>query len=89
MGYNPYDSGRDLSYILGDYSVSVDVKRSRQESLVGGGAEFGTGAEGVGVGAAGGVAIVYALDSLGEGPSFSQSNIEAEYRYVPGVAGGL
>jgi Tfp pilus assembly protein PilX len=89
MGYDTYDNAKDLRYTIGGHNVDVDVQRSGQMAIVGGGTEFGSGAEGVGVGAAGGVAILYTMDSLGSGPVSSQSNIGAVYRYIPGVAGGL
>ncbi len=89
MGFDTYNSATDINYTLSSNTVQVDVKRDRQETLVGGGAEFGTGAEGVGAGSTGGVAVIYAMDSSGAGPSSSQSNIGAEYRLVPGVAGGM
>ncbi len=89
MGYQANDADRDIGYTLGNYNVQVDVQRDRAESLVGGGAEFGAGAEGVGVGATGGVAIYYDMDSEGNGPDSATSNVLASYRKVIGTAGGL
>lgn len=89
MGYQANDSDRDIGYTLGGYSVQVDVQRNRAESVVGGGVEFAAGAEGVGAGAMGGVAIYYDLDSLGSGPYDARSNVLALYRKVMGTAGGL
>ncbi|MBN1626081.1 MAG: hypothetical protein JW944_06105 [Deltaproteobacteria bacterium] len=94
MGYDPYDGGDprdDVTFTFGsNTTASADIERTGTEILAGGGVEFGSGAEGVGGGAAGGgVAIFYDIDSLGEGPSNSQSNIVAGYRKVVGVAGGL
>jgi Tfp pilus assembly protein PilX len=89
MGYNAHDTAKDMSFTLSGQTVSVDVDRDKQISVGGGGVEFGSGAEGVGVGSAGGVAIIYALDSAGTGPNNASTNIGAEYRLLPGVAGGL
>ncbi|MBW1997170.1 MAG: hypothetical protein JRJ29_04305 [Deltaproteobacteria bacterium] len=89
MGFDVYDLSRDIRFVFDGYNVDVDVKRLGQESLAGGSAEFASGAEGVGGGSSGGVAIYYEMDSLGEGPNQTLSNISAVYRKVIGVAGGL
>lgn len=89
MGYNAHDTAKDISFTRNSRTASVDVTRVKQISVAGGGVEFGSGSEGVGVGSAGGVAVIYGLDSLGTGPRSAKSNILAEYRLVPGVAGGL
>ena len=89
LGRDAHDDASDMRFSMGCHNVEIDIERSGQELLAGGGTEFGSGAEGVGVGSAGGVALLFALNSLGEGPSSSQSNIEAVYRKVVGVAGGL
>jgi hypothetical protein len=90
MGFDTYDSGAsDFAYVLSGTTIQVDVRRTRVEQIAGGGAEFGAGAEGVGGGTVGGVAIYYTIDSLGFGPASAISNLEGEYRLVPGVAGGL
>ncbi|MEJ2724720.1 MAG: PilX N-terminal domain-containing pilus assembly protein [Deltaproteobacteria bacterium] len=89
MGYNPYDSDRDVRITLAGYDVDVDVNRLGTETLAGSGAEFASGAEGIGVGSTGGMAVIYGLDSLGEGPSEAQSNIGAVYRKIVGTPGGL
>ena len=89
MAFSAHDSANDLKFSLGSHDVSIDVDRTGQKNLTGGGAEFGSGAEGVGVGSAGGVALFFEMDSIGDGPSTAQSNVEAEYRKVLGVAGGV
>ena len=95
MGYEEtleraaHDSANDMRFALGSHDVDVDIERTGQESIAGGGVEFGSGAEGVGTGSTGGVALLFAMDSYGDGPASSQSNVEAEYRKVLGVAGGL
>jgi hypothetical protein len=50
--------------------------------------EFASGAEGVGAGS-GGIGILYNINSLGEGPAASRSNVEAVYRKIVGMPGGL
>ncbi len=89
MGYNAHDADKDVRFSIGGFNVDVDVNRTGQKNLAGGGVEFASGAEGVAVGSAGGVAVFYDLDSLGRGPSGSQSEVIAEYRKVIGVVGGL
>jgi len=96
MGYiTVVEPNKDIEFAVGavsgtsGYTVRADVARARQISLGGGGVEFGSGSEGVGVGSASGVAVIYAMDCEGAGPSSAQSNILAEYRLIPGVAGGL
>ncbi len=88
MGYDAHDSDKDIRFTLSGFNVDVDVERTGQETLAGGGAEFASGAEGIGAGA-GGVAILYDMDSFGEGPNSSLSNVGAVYRKVLGVPGGL
>ena len=90
MGYDTYDGGiRDIEFTLGGFDVGVDVWRARVETLAGGGAEFAAGAEGIGAGSSGGVAIFYEMDSYGNGPANSVSNVSAVYRKIVGVPGGL
>ena len=95
MGYEDilerpaHDSANDMRFALGSHDVDVDVERTGQVSLAGGGSEFGSGSEGIGVGSAGGVALLFTMDSYGDGPGSSQSNVKAEYRKVLGVPGGL
>jgi hypothetical protein len=88
MGFDAYDSDADVSFTLGGESVQVDVERDRVETLAGGGAEFASGAEGIGTGSAGGVATFFAMDSFGDGPKSSNANVGAFYRKVD-VPGGL
>ena len=89
MGYDAHDAASDLRFSLGGFAVNVDVNRTGQQNLAGGGVEFASGAEGVGVGSGGGVAVFFDLDSLGNGPNGSLSDVEATYRKVIGVVGGL
>ena len=84
---NGYDGGlEDVIFPVGSNNVDVDVQRLRQANVVGGGAEFGVGSEGVG---AVSVAIFYGVNTNGSGPRNSVSNLIAEYRKVVGMAGGL
>ncbi len=88
LGYDAYDGGApDIDYAA--LSTEVDVERRRSQHVEGGGAEFATGSEGIGVGSAGGVAVYYGLYSDGTGPRNSTTSLEAEYRKVVGMAGGL
>ena len=90
MGYDTYDGGNvDIQFALDGRDVDVDVQRLRAQNLAGGGAEFASGSEGIGVGSAGGVAIFYGLNSQGQGPRSALSRVGAVYRKVVGVAGGL
>ena len=89
LGRDSHDSASDMRFVVGGHNVAVDIERSGQQSMAGGGVEFASGAEGVGSGSSGGVALLYTMDSLGNGPSSSLSNIGAVYRKVVGVAGGL
>ena len=90
MGFDAYDNGtRDIEFTLGGNNVNVDVNRTGQEIMVGGGAEFASGAEGIGAGSGGGVMILYDMDSFGSGPYNARSNLGAIYQKVTGMQGGL
>jgi hypothetical protein len=72
-------------------NIAVDLARVATRYLSGGGVEFASGTEGVGVGGAASAAIIYRLDSrgtVGTAPRTTSSNIVAQYRKVVGVAGG-
>lgn len=93
LGFN-YDepsappNGYELRFVLGGFNIYTDVKRLETEYLAGGGTEFASGAEGVGAGS-GGIGILYRINSLGEGPAASSSKVEAVYRKIVGMPGGL
>jgi hypothetical protein len=89
MGFDSHDSDTDVQFTLVSNDVAVDVNRTREEPLAGGGTEFASGSEGLGVGSIGGVAIYYEMDSFGDGPASSASNVGACYRKVVGTPGGL
>lgn len=89
MDYDDYDDDKDIEFTLGGFDVDVDVRYDRAENLAGGAVEFATGAEGIGAGSGGGVAIYYEMKSSGYGPANSISNVSAVYRKVVGVPGGL
>jgi len=89
LGRAAHDDVCDTSFVMGGHDVEVDIERSGQQSLAGGGVEFASGAEGIGVGSAGGVALLYTLDSFGDGPATAESEIVGVYRKVVAVAGGL
>jgi hypothetical protein len=79
----------DFRVQVGMMPVNVDIDHTGQRQMVGGGAEFGMGAAGVGAGSAAGVWIGYTLTATGQSPKNSVSVVSAGYRYVPGTAGGL
>jgi type IV pilus assembly PilX-like protein len=89
MGFDTYDPTPDVAMGQGGFSTEVDVERVRSRVLSGGGAEFASGTEGVGVGTTGGVAVFYELDSRGQSTRGAVSNVIADYRKVVGVPGGL
>ena len=89
MGYNVYDPLPDIIMGQGGFDTQVDVERIRSIQLAGGGAEFASGVEGIGVGATGGVAVLYELDSRGQSTRGASANVVADYRKVVGIAGGL
>ncbi len=89
MGYDTYDPALDVVLGQGGFSTQVDVERTRSRVLAGGGAEFASGVEGIGVGTTGGVAVYYELDSWGQSTRGAVSNVIADYRKVVGVPGGL
>jgi hypothetical protein len=89
MGFDGPDAATDVLFSLGGFNVNVDVNRTGAMNLAGGGVEFASGAEGVGVGSGGGVAIFFDMDSFGGGPGSSVCNIGGVYRKVVGVVGGL
>lgn len=79
----------DFQMLVGTSPVDVDIDHTGSTQMVGGGAEFGMGAAGVGSGATGGVWIGYTLTASGTAPKETISVVSARYRYVPGTAGGL
>lgn len=79
----------DFRVQVGMMPVNVDIAHTGQHQMVGGGAEFGMGAAGVGAGSAAGVWIGYTLTATGQAPKNTVSVVSASYRYVPGTAGGL
>jgi hypothetical protein len=89
MGYEDYDNTPDVLMDGGGFDTTIDVERIEQRILAGGGAEFASGVEGIGVGSTGGVAIYYELDSIGRSARNARSTIIADYRKVVGVPGGL
>jgi hypothetical protein len=96
MGYiEGDDPGTDTTDIVMNQgtqgNLAVDVNRVETQYLSGGGVEFASGTEGVGVGGAASAAIIYNLASrgtVGTSPRTTNSDILAQYRKVAGVAGG-
>jgi len=87
-GFDEYDNSPDIDYAPGIDSLA-DARRDRQVQMAGGGAEFATGAEGVGPSA---IAIYYDVNTSGFS-GFSNrrttSNLTASYRKMVGIPGGL
>lgn len=86
-GLEDYDAAFDVTFQNdGENDTNVDVERLGSFTLVGGGAEFASGAEGHGTGLRG---IRYAVNAAGQGPKDSVTNIQVRYLKVLGTAGGL
>lgn len=85
---SPDVNNPDLEQDLGSSNVVADIDRTGTGYMAGGGVEFGAGAEGIGVGSAGGVLIYYAFDVVSTSAHSSKSHLDARYRKVVGVAGG-
>ena len=96
MGYQTSDdASSDKTDIAMDSgtkgSIAVDVTRVRTVHLSGGGTEFASGTEGVGVGGVSGTAVIYdfmSTGTTGQAPNATETQIAARYRKVLGVAGG-
>ena len=89
LGFDAWDAATDIRFTLGGFNVDTDVNRTGTQYLAGGGVEFASGAEGIGVGSAGGVGILYTIDSQGEGSASAVARARTVYRKVMGVSGGL
>jgi len=89
MGYAVYDPLPDVAMGQGGFDAEIDVQRIRSMVLAGGGGEFASGVEGIGVGTTGGVALFYELDSRGRSSRGAIANVIVDYRKVVGMAGGL
>lgn len=83
----PYDFWLQVPNGQGDVYGRI-ASRSAQ-TIAGGGAEFASGAAGVGTGSAGGVAVTFDIDIDSCAPRNSRSEVEVRYRKVLGAAGGL
>lgn len=85
-GFDVYDSAEDIDFNPGGIDARSDARRDRQEHVAGGGAEFATGAEGVGPSA---IAIYYDVNSSGRSSRQTISDLTAGYRKMIGIPGGL
>lgn len=86
-GLEDPDDDEDISFQNdGIHTTGVDVRRLGSYSLVGGGAEFGSAAEGHGTSMNG---IRYIMSSTGRGQKNAVTELEARYLKVIGTAGGL
>ena len=89
MGFDNRDNPTDMRMVIDNNPVEVDISNLGSVILEGGGAEFGTGAEGAGSGTSGSKAVLYGEASRGFGPSDSLTEITAVYRKILDVPGGL
>ena len=85
-GFDVYVSAEDLDFTPGGINARADARRVRAVHVAGGGAEFATGAEGVGPSA---IAIQYDVNTGGFSNRNTTSNLTAGYRKMVGVPGGL
>lgn len=89
LGRSRHDLDDDLSIALGTDTIGVDMRRIRSFTPKGGGVEFASGAEGIGSGSTGGVAIMYGEIATGNGPRNSATTVLAEFRKVVNTPGGI
>lgn len=89
LGLKAYDAANDIQYTFDNSDIGMDVNRNSAQIVPGGAMEFGSGAQGIGGGTAGGIALLYDLDSTGEGPTSAVATISAVYRKMIGIPGGL
>jgi hypothetical protein len=86
-GFASPDSAPEISFKNdATNDTAVDIERLGSYTLVGGGAEFGSGAEGHSTSLKG---LRFNLNSVGQGPKNATTNIQARYLKVIGTAGGL
>jgi hypothetical protein len=83
------DAKLDLNIVLAQGSVDIDIVSRNAQQIAGGGAEFGSGSGGAGVGSVGGVGIKYEIDAYGNGPNNSRVVVGTRYVKILGAAGGL
>ena len=66
----------------------INISRLSVKAMPGGGIEFASGYEGIGLGGGGSEAVIYSVDSVGlYGLRGAESRVSVGYLYVPGVAG--
>ncbi|MFZ5570979.1 MAG: pilus assembly PilX family protein [Thermodesulfobacteriota bacterium] len=85
LGRQAYDTEPDVEFLVGNDPIQADIRRIKTVSMIGGGVEFASGAEGVGAGSAGGAAIYYNESVQGTGTRNSAASLTAEYRKVIGI----
>lgn len=83
----PYDFWLQVPAGQGDIYGRIANRTS--STIAGGGAEFASGAAGVGTGSAGGVAVTFDIDIDSCTTGNARSEVEVRYRKVLGAAGGL
>jgi Tfp pilus assembly protein PilX len=83
------DAKLDLNIVLSQGSVDIDIVSRNAQQIAGGGAEFGSGSGGAGVGSVGGIGIKYEIDAYGNGPNNSRVVVGTRYVKILGASGGL
>lgn len=83
-GYNVYDNSTDIDFNPGGINSQADARLDHRMHMEGGGAEFVTGAEGVGPSA---IAIFYEIASDGFSNRQTTRSLDATYRKVIGPGG--
>jgi hypothetical protein len=84
--YDEHVEDPDIDFNAGGIDAQTEVRRDRQAHMEGGGAEFATGAEGVGSSA---IAIFYDIESGGFSNRRTTRDLFASYRKMVGIPGGL
>jgi len=78
----------DIEFRIDNWEVNVGVERIGAVESAGDQTDFASGAEGP-VGGGAGANILYTARATGAGPKDSRAEINVQYRYKPGVVGGL
>lgn len=86
LEYDEYVDDPDIDFNAGGIDAQTEVRRDRTAHVAGGGAEFATGAEGVGPSA---IAVFYDIESNGFSNRQTARDLLASYRKMIGIPGGL
>lgn len=86
MAFEAYDAAPDIDFNQGGIDAIAEVRRDREGYVSGSGVEFASAAEGVGYSA---IAVYYDINTIGSSNRQTNKNLNAYYRKLVGVAGGL